>query len=192
MSTLKHLPVADLKAKYGLVNFVETGTCAGDGLRFALSCGFERYFSCDIVQKFADQVAEEFRADLRVTIVNADSLRFLEALPRDIGPSFFWLDAHQPKLYDPRIVEEGSSRFPLPDEIKTIKARPGYERDVIMADDLIVIEGSPRWHAGEVCEELLVRSFTFEELCALLADTHDVGVDLDMEGTVTFTPKAGS
>jgi hypothetical protein len=79
-------------------------------------------------------------------------LTFLKDLPLWIGPSLFWLDAHQPHFYDQSIADTEETKFPIMQEIAIIKERPCYEQDVIIVDDLIALTDSPRWHAGEIPE----------------------------------------
>lgn len=191
MSTLSCIDwwVRPLKEKYGLVNFIETGTFEGDGLKYALTLNFERYFSCDIVPGYAFAARRRWRDRKDVVIYHGDSLSFIDSLPRDIGPCFWWLDAHQPKFYDPDLTETIETKFPVLLELERIKCRPSYRDDVVIVDDLIAIQNSPRWHPGEVSDYFQIKHFTFEDLVATLSDTHDTKVDLGMEGLLTFMPK---
>lgn len=192
MSTLKNMPIAGLKRRFELRSFVETGTFEGDGLRFALSLGFERCFSCDIVEKWAHAAEREHASAGRdnVYVFHSDSLSFLRTLPNGIGPSLFWLDAHQPAIYGGHETRE--NKFPVLAELDIIRQRSDAGRDVVIVDDLIVIEGSPRWHKGEVCEELQVRDVSWETLFHFLDGTHDAEYCDGMEGYLVFTPKGGS
>jgi hypothetical protein len=186
MSTLRHLPVKQWKDKFNLISFVETGTFEGDGIRAALNFGFKRCFSCDLKMDFAIRAAQEFSDVSRVSIVHSDSLNFLVALPFGIGPVFYWLDAHQPGFYG--CEETYKNKFPVVEEIEVIKHRPGFERDVIVVDDLIVIKGSPRFHENEINDYFHIDG-VWDRLYHSLDMTHDVEISLQMEGYLVFTPK---
>lgn len=192
MSELCNLPVRELKEHFGLRSFVETGTHEGKGLDFAIEIGFEQYHSCDIVQKYAEPAFYKYGGNQgSVQIFHGDSLAFLRQLPQGIGPTLFWLDAHQPWAYDHEIAETYLNKFPVLFELELIRQRPGYERDVILMDDLIVIQGSPRWHEGEVCDYFQVRDIDWPRLVGYLAETHVAEVNLGQEGILMFLPKAG-
>jgi hypothetical protein len=188
MSELKHLPVAQLKEQYGLRSFVETGTEHGNGLRFAMTLEFQHYFSCDVNEEYARKASLEFGNTAR--IYNCNSLAFIRCLPIDIGPCLWWLDAHFANVRPGAFGEPDELRFPVMHELHLIRRRPQYNHDVIIIDDLICIEGSPRWHKGELCEELQVRSFTYDQLVQSMADTHEARFLADTEGILIFAPRA--
>jgi len=189
MSTLKHCRVPSKMRRFGLRTFIETGCERGDGLEYALSVGFEQLHSCDIVGRHVAEARERYRDVSFLSITHADSLTFLENLPPwDIGPCFYWLDAHQPAHYDPSIEENERNKFPILHELELIRRRPGFARDVIMIDDLIAIKSSPRWHAGEIHEYFHV-DLDFQALLESMAQTHVAEIDLAMEGTLTFLPR---
>jgi hypothetical protein len=189
MSTLRHLPVLDLKEHFKLTTFVETGTFEGDGLQHAVDCGFDLCFSCDLCEEFVVKANERFAKEATVYISAMDSVSFLKTIPECAGPRLYWLDAHQPSLYG--LEETEATRFPVIQELEVIKQRKGFERDVIMIDDLIVIQGSPRWHEGEVCKELQIKNVDWNILSTFFIDTHDVMVFSNMEGILLFTPREG-
>jgi len=191
MSELRHLHIDRYIRRYGIRSFVETGTNNGQGLEYALTLDppLKRFDTCDLLPQFAGPASERWKDDKRVHIVCADSLTFLRQLPLWIGPSLYWLDAHQPWCYDQSIVETDETKFPVMREIAIIKERPCYEQDVIILDDLIALRESPRWHAGEIAEYFQIQSFTFRDLLWSLNDTHTAEIDLQQEGTVRFLPR---
>lgn len=84
--------------------FIETGTCAGDGVQAALDAGFALVLSVELseelyrhcCQRFFSEVAP-YRADQSVQLCHGHSVPFLENIlsaELQIHPCTFWLDAH--------------------------------------------------------------------------------------------------
>lgn len=128
---------SDLKNKYGSTVFVETGCYLGNSLRFALTLGFKKVFSCDIVKANIDHCLNKFN-DPTLTIYHLLSVDFLEKILPTLAdePSIiFWLDAHLP---DKRLGQKFD--LPLEEEFEIINKYRPTQQDVICVDDLRIYE----------------------------------------------------
>lgn len=122
MTFLSKLPIKELKEKYKIENFVETGTWKGDGCKVALGLGLEVW------------TVDRNRADIpNCKCFNMDSRQFLLNNLKEINKkTLFWLDAHFPGDY-----KLNGDRCPLLEELYIIKNNKiGVENDVILFDDL--------------------------------------------------------
>jgi len=144
MAELRQQKPGILKERYGLVNFVETGTKAGYGLEAAARLGFARCLSCEIDPALAAAAAARFPdADVRCS----DSLSFLEAaLPSLEGPTLFWLDAHR-RFRDIGPDDDMRTAWPVLHEVDLIRRfrNSAVAGDVLLCDDL---RGKPKFAWG--------------------------------------------
>jgi hypothetical protein len=129
--------VGKLKNQYGCSVFVETGCYLGTSLRFALTLGFKKVFSCDIVKANIDHCLTKFQ-DPSLEIYHLLSVDFLEKILPQLAdePSImFWLDAHLP---DNRLGQKYD--LPLEEEFAIINKYRPNQPDVVCVDDLRIYE----------------------------------------------------
>jgi hypothetical protein len=191
MTELYATPAQKLKEAHTLEAFVETGCYRGAGLQYAKQIGFaeDKLYSCDIDPNAATNC---LRSMPSATILPIESISFLKnILPKNQLPTLFWLDAHYPSLYG--ITDETEiEKMPVFEEIAVIKQlKKNYQNDVIVCDDLRVLADSrnPRYSPGEIPAYYYIDG-AWDNLVSILADTHNLTIDLVGEGLAIFTPKA--
>lgn len=188
MTTLNapQLSIAELKHKYQLDNFVETGCYQGDGLDFAHSIGFTKLYSCDINESYVKQSRQRVPQAIISHQVSIDFLK--DVIPTIQGSCLFWLDAHYP-IYYGLASEDQLTRFPLLEEVQLICQLRDISRDVFVLDDLRVMspEYNPFYNPS-VGSEFMV-NLKISDFIAQLSATHSYRlVDIDT-GNIIFTPK---
>ena len=98
-------------------NFIETGTCEGDGVAIALDCGFKNIYSIEIDPNLYAQCKKRFEGKNNVHLYMGDSMEFLPQILSQIGSlSTFWLDAHMNDVS----TYAGKFRCPILQEIDLI------------------------------------------------------------------------
>ncbi|MBI5762502.1 MAG: hypothetical protein HZA51_03135 [Planctomycetes bacterium] len=176
----------------GLRAFVETGILDGDGIAVALHYGFSRVFSCDIARECIEKAQRRF-TNTNVCLSLGDSREFIRQMAAQVeGPALFWLDAHFP---DHAAGDVGE--FPLPDELATLRARKGVERDVIICDDMRCIPGDdnptliPRTHPDIAAnpDRFIQKGLTLKMLWGPFADSHDVYLINEETGVLLLVPR---
>lgn len=179
--------VPELKEKYGLVDYVETGCDKGVSLGWARHYGFESIITCDIN---ADNAAWAKKSVPEAIISIEDSIDFLKrVLPTRFRLSLFWIDAHFPDDWGVKGTPE--QQYPVYEELKLIRdLKPGYEKDVILCDDICHIHAvdNPRYRPGE-CDWKHPNRRPLKEYTDLFADTHDYQIFMQDTGGLLFTPK---
>lgn len=208
MGSIARFDLGDLRRRFDVSMFVETGTGRGDGLAFAAAARldgtdlplFDLLRSCEVDPAVADRARERFASDPRVEVFRSDSATFLDwacrMLPRD-RPVLFWLDAHFPgadhggKPWDAE--KDLAVRLPLALELAIIELKRPRGMDVVVCDDLRVYEDGPYGH-NNVPPELRPmcpadRSTGFVE--STMGRTHRVERLYEHEGYLLLTPKGG-
>lgn len=189
---------------YGLKHFAETGIGPEmDGLRTATALRLT-LSSCDINGAFVEAARGLFGVVPRTEttcspkfIAYGESLSFIEDVCYHIkdDPTLWFLDAHFPEYEDYGNAPENAAkypRFPLLDELKAIrKHKAGFERDVILCDDMRCIEDllNPRWDPKEMKDSPLVQPGPLSQYTDVFADTHNWTVWTEFEGVLAFTPR---
>jgi len=98
--------------------FVETGTYAGDGIKFALRAKFNEIYSIEIDQILFRNATKKFAANKNVHVSLGDSGVMLWEVIKNLDkPITFWLDGH---CGTPR--KDGGKNTPLIEELEQIKA----------------------------------------------------------------------
>lgn len=183
------LQVANLVTKYGIKNLVETGTGPNSsGMETAKRLGLHGY-TCDVLEQNAVKAATQF-ADFDVYY--GDSVSALkDCLPKLVGPTFFWLDAHCPD--DPSSLP--GAIFPLYDELVLIQElKKDYERDIIWMDDVSMIADPENPLAKEWDREFRGEKWIGEkghlwvDYLSLFAGTHNYGLIFE-DGILMLIPK---
>lgn len=153
MGDIRIFDIEQIKNKFKLDVFFETGTFRGDTVDFYKNI-FKKVFSVEIDQELADNAVERFKNCSNVEIYKGSSIAALEYLLPKITKTneniLFWLDAHFPGAdahkcdYDSEKNQD--LRLPLEKELEIIlKLRPNY-KDVIIIDDMWLYEdGNYEW-----------------------------------------------
>lgn len=121
-----------LKAKHGLVDFVETGTLVGDTAEWA-SDHFEYVFTVDVDAERRESVLARFSGRRNVWCLLCDSVAFMQDTPL-ARPTLIWLDAHT------------NESCPVLSEIAAINKSPlNYVNHVILVDDYRLFGDLSAW-----------------------------------------------
>jgi hypothetical protein len=141
MSLLKFLGLRQIRKKYNVKTFVETGTLAGDGIQAALDAGFEKVYSIEISGAWVLRAQARFADKPNVKIINGDTIDELPKLCKEIEePVLFWLDAHFAHIHDK--TQREIPPFPLLREVQIIKDNRD-DQDVLLLDDIVLLAGCP-------------------------------------------------
>lgn len=192
MSNLRDFNLSELRTRFGLHAFIETGCLVGDGIAAAIDAGFDAVYSCDIAPAHLEATQKRFEGDGRVHLVLCESLSFLRGLDRQqTGSALFWLDAHFPGSYGLGALEPTIGKFPVLNELAIIRERGAFIGDVILIDDIRVIEddANSRWTPGEIPEYYVVRGLKLADLVDPFTSSHDAVVLPHQEGVLQLTPQ---
>lgn len=190
MGMLSLHPIAHLQRKWGLGNFIETGTWEGDGLMHALQFPFMRLrsveASVDLAAAAAKRIRKVWACDSRWEIIQGDSVLVVPALLRGwnqrmIGgePTLWWLDAHLPDRYG-----IDATHLPLEREVEAIVGNGAHARDVFIMDDW-------RLYEDHTYDSGLFPRFGQADgdfIRAQLEPTHHLMVDTRAEGALYAVP----
>ena len=202
MGDLKTFNIDEIKKRYNVEVFVETGTFYGDTIQW-LKSKFTELHSIEIDKNLYEKADERFKFDKNVIIHHGASTEILKnILPKINKSTLFWLDAHFPGAdagtapYDGEPNED--LRVPLYSEIQEIAKRKTNFKDVIIIDDLWLYEDGPyEWgsfdehnkkHNRDIKREKIVSkdsSFLYEAF----KDTHDYNKFYNHQGYLIFVPK---
>jgi len=201
MGSIRSFDIAEIKQRTGISTFVETGTLYGDGVDYALSCGFDRVISIEIEPKLVVKAEQKYKDNNKVEIVHGDSSTVIPEITEFMEePALFWLDAHFPGA-DAGICEytaeqDYNRRLPLEAELKAIHKRG--KPDVIICDDLWIYEdgdyesGSFNDHCarhGQNMTREQICGKNLDEICALFEPTHKIKKYYHQQGFIVFMPK---
>lgn len=130
-TTLPGWWLLELRNRYGIEQFVETGTCCADTTVLA-ALVFKYVWTVDIAHDYDQQANERLKHYPHVFRTHGDSADWLRKLPQlreliDV-PTVYWLDAHWCGQ-----AERQGPECPLLSELAAIG--PLTNRDVILIDD---------------------------------------------------------
>ena len=145
MGNLARFDLSRYASTYGLNVLVETGTFRGHGVEAALSAGFERIISIEIIDQYFNENVERFKDRPNVEILKGHSANVLGQVAGCIeGDVLFWLDAHFPGadggLAGFNAEPDESVRCPLEKELEAIRLHRPDRNDVFLIDDLRLYE----------------------------------------------------
>lgn len=182
--------VSNEVSKRNIRYMVETGTGPeASAMQVAKRLGIHG-LSCDVYYPCVSRARTVFPG---FVIEHKNSVDFLTLyLPLMEGAAFFWLDGHCPT--DSSDLPCGI--FPLYEEMILIRnLKKGFENDVIWADDLPMIMAPDNPHKAENWDVNLrgerwlgERAHSWQQFCAIFADTHDREVVNNV--VLRLTPKA--
>ncbi len=129
-ASVKRRIVRSCLRRYGLRQFVETGTYLGTMVR-AVRRMVDRVWSIELDHVLARHAARTFARDPRVVIIEGDSGDRLPEVLRELdSPALFWLDSH----YSGGITARGDLDSPILRELEYIAANP-ITGHVLLIDD---------------------------------------------------------
>ena len=157
MGQLTRFDLDNLVERFGICNYLETGTGLGVSLEYALkSRSITNFFSIEIDEKLAKspdlhrRVERAKIAEQNVRIINSDSLSALKVILNgvlDTRPTLFFLDAHFPGAdffqlsYGDSVDRNSIYSLPVILELAAISiARNGAKNDIIIIDDLFLFD----------------------------------------------------
>lgn len=110
--------------------FMETGTCGGDGVAYALELGFKKIVSIDIVHDI--EARTKFAENPNVTFMTGDSGTLLWEAIKDTDTRItFWLDAHADLV---KREVDWNPICPVLQELEQIKRHPVKNHDILIDD----------------------------------------------------------
>ena len=194
MGELSSWPINDIRTKFDLHSFVETGTWKGDGLAAAMRSAFSWCWSIEVNTNFwskaTERISAEFPERHNWSILLGESEQCIKwLLGQELyGPTLWWLDAHLPDRYDKNSEAE---RMPLEYEVRAIVDCNTYDHtgDVFLLDDWRLYEpgmyqsGNLPQEAGPPGDPRLILE--------ALRPTHTVMRDYREEGYLVATPRRG-
>ena len=133
--------------KYGIKNFVETGTGPGISMNIAVKSNlFEKLYGVELDEDWFNEAINKFP---NVKMYQGFSKDVMYDVLKDLddSPTFFWLDAHFPgadyrgQKYDAE--KDDSIRIPLESELKIISENRDCSKDVFLMDDLRIYKDAP-------------------------------------------------
>lgn len=194
MGNLSHFNLKDYIQKYNSKFLIETGTWRGAAVEYALTFGFEKIYSIELLKEYFDSCVEKFKKYDNVVLLNGKSPECLIEILKnnDIKNTIFWLDAHLPDQYDKTIPsnykENDELLIPLKSELKNIVENKDVSNDVFIMDDLRIYEKGG-FSKGEWSKVIKSGHGGIEFVFDLLEKTHDIQRIYDDEGYILCTPK---
>ncbi|MEM7063177.1 MAG: hypothetical protein AAF572_08430 [Cyanobacteria bacterium P01_B01_bin.77] len=117
--------------KYGLKEFVETGTFMGDTLAHMAQNKALKCTSIEIADSLFHKAKERFNSYLNITLLHGDSGQLLPQYVKQLQqPALFWLDGH----YSGGVTGKGNDDTPISTELAAIIDSP-IKQHVILIDD---------------------------------------------------------
>jgi len=204
MGQLTAFNLEEIKTKYNVSTYVETGTGEGISLRHALK-SFENLYTVEFDSDLFDLTRNALRNFHHIKFLNSSSTEALREIIPQLGkePVLFFLDAHFPFADFRKISYEESIRtykqlsFPLEEEITIIKELRDSSRDVIIIDDLVLYEPHTDYESVDknqieqligILESLGLGS-TSGFIEKMFGETHDFHRSLRHQGYLSITPK---
>ena len=204
MGDLRIFNLRELKEKFNLKYFVETGTLFGEGVDHALNHGFDDVYSIEIDKELYDRAITKYAFNAGVNIIHGSSHEKIKDLLSLDDNCLFWLDAHFPsadcnkKSYtDEKDME---IRAPLQTEIELLSQRKNKYKDVIIADDFWLYNTEHKYESGDVESHMrsIGQNITRKELVGDVndrffydnfSDTHDLQIVANHQGYMIISPK---
>ena len=137
-------------AKYGLRNFIETGTFFGDMLA-ALRNDFDALTTIELDVALAARATQRFAEEPKITVIQGDSARVLPALLATLKqPALFWLDGH----FSGGVTAKGETDTPIIAELNHLFA--AVQRDhVVLIDDARLFGSATEYPSLDAIETLV-------------------------------------
>ncbi len=192
MGALYQHNVSEYIQTYNLKNYVETGTGAGDCLRYAVQFDFKKLKSVEIYPQVYDRIKNGF-SDSRVELFLGNSYELMEQMVKNLeGNTLFFLDAHFPgadfhfETYTS--TKDYDTRLPLEREVRTLNSVRDLSNDVIIIDDLRVYEDN-NYSDGNWSLRSQAGGDGIQFIYEIFEKTHRIERDLRFQGFLIITPK---
>lgn len=201
MGTIRRFDLQDLAIGHDVKTFIETGTLYGDGVDYALACGFTKIISIEIDEELAKQAQIKYQSVPEVTIYQGESTKVLEQiLPIIAEPAVFWLDAHFPGVdaHKASIDQpvDRAVKIPLEYELQLIKQR--NKPDIIICDDLWIysdwetqtgtFDTHCKNHGHNITRKELEVDGLLEKFEQMFEDAHKMSLYYEDQGYLAFIP----
>jgi hypothetical protein len=194
-----HINEVDLEKyikNYNIKNYFETGTGMGDCLSYIMNNHeFDRYITVEINEQIHNNAKQRLsNIDKNAEFYLGTSKEVLEkVLPEVEGSTLFFLDAHFPgadfQLAQYWDEKDEDLRIPLKKELETIiNFKKGYEKDVIVIDDLRIYEDGP-YEGGNWDLRHIAGSNDISFVKNLLGKTHRIYKSYKSQGFLIALPR---
>ena len=192
MGKITKFDIAELKQKYKLSVFVQTGTHIGDGIESVIPFNFQQYYSIQCLDTFHSISSNRFKDNQQIHIIRGFSENVLPDILNKISKQrgiLFWLDAHLPDYYQHvnKDIYDDTVRFPVEKEFEIISKIDNPF--VIIMDDLgMYIQG--QFQRQRFPENM--RSNTnqlIDTIKELFNITHQILLNYEASGYVLIIPK---
>jgi len=136
--------ILKLKYKYGLVNFIESGTYEGNTAVWAASY-FDNVITIEYSQKIYNETIKKHGKIKNIKFIFGDSRVVINKIVQDINtPSLFWLDSH----WSCGNTYGENDECPLIDEINSILKSP-HTHFILIDDARLFLSPPPLPHHPE-------------------------------------------
>lgn len=200
MGSLKFWNLNELKLKYNIDLFIETGLGWGDGIQYAAQSSFKELYSIELIQEVIETYQKKYSADSRIKIIHgssSDGLKYLlPQIPKDKNICF-WVDAHFPASdvfgipFDS--CKDENLRLPLWEELNLIKSLRPNNKDVILMDDAMIFSETKIFPDSHLKDAFAIKPRDhinyLEKIINLFEETHDSILTVKDSGYISFTPK---
>ena len=134
---VKMMTVKAYVSRYGMQEFVETGTYLGDTLAYVASTGIQ-CTSIELSSQLHQAACRRFQDFKNVRLIEGDSgIKLLEVLTGLRRPALFWLDGH----YSVGVTAQADIHTPISAELQAILRHP-VKGHVILIDDARCFDGT--------------------------------------------------
>lgn len=193
MGNLSHFDVGQLMTRYGVTQFVETGTGLGGSCLHATRFPFKGVYTIECDRPTVAAARRKLAGTPAIVFegYTVDVLRdvMMVLAPE---PTLWWLDAHFPGsdiTGSITVGQSGPELLPLEREVRAIARSRNVANDVLLIDDLRLYERQPFQH-GNMPQDWPTPGIGFIE--EAFGSTHEIRRDLSDEGYVICTPRGGS
>lgn len=201
MGNINIFDVGDIKSKFNLQHYVETGTGTGECLSHVLKYPFETFYSIEIYEPI--YTATKDKIDALCTTYNRNANLFLgesfKVLPviceeledAPYGAVLFFMDAHFPgadlglETYESE--KNDDIRIPLESELRAIVENRNVKNDVFIIDDLRIYEDGP-FKEGNWKDRATLGAEGIGFIDELFSNTHNVERLYEDQGYIVLTP----
>lgn len=188
------IDLEEVKRKFELKHFIETGTGLGESITQILNYGFETINSCEIITETYQKNVQSFK-NKPVNLYLGDSEKCLkEMFDVSNGPSLIFLDAHFPgqgyTTHDYLSRSHSLEQIiPLENELRILSDWKHIVNSVVVIDDLrIYREGNYEGGDWPYGRELLNYPNS-DFLDRFLENTHTREIITKHQGAVVYYPK---
>lgn len=141
----------DLRHKFGLKCFVETGTLVGKTAQWA-STHFEKVYTVEISYNLYVLALKNLEGFSNIEIIYGESQTVLAGImPQLSEPTLFWLDAHWSR--DLGYPKMDAAICPVLEEIDAISE--SAHADVVLVDDFRLFGQEPGWPTKDTVKKSL-------------------------------------